>query len=271
MAVSKCKYLILLMIAALIACDEEQLTKSLKAKDVDLLVVEGVLTNENIKHRVRLTHPYKTLNGKAAPRTGALVRISDGNIIYLLTEFPVGSGDYYTPPLRAAFGLVYTLVVQYEGNEYVASDSSIPVETMPPINYEKTEKGFKLNFDKSGQSSNYIDHYVSWSHTDQCASSGLCENRLIFYDLKTADINEAFKPDKLDFNFPLNSIIVRKKFSTSVAFKNFLRSVLSETEWRGGVFDVERANASTNVSNGGLGFFAVSTVVSDTTVAVAKP
>ena len=266
-----CKYLLLLMIVALTACDEEQLSKPLKTNDSDLLVVEAVLTNENINHRVRLTHPYKTVNGKSAPASGALVRISDGNIIYLLTELPVGSGDYYTPPLRATFGLVYTLVVQYKGKEYVARDSSVPVELMPPINYEKTEKGFKLNFDKSGQSSNYIDHYVSWSHTEQCTSTMLCEGRVIFYDLKTADINEAFKPDKLDFNFPLRSIIVRRKFSTSVAYKNFLRSVLSETEWRGGVFDVERANTITNVSNGAVGFFAVSTVVADTTVIVDRP
>ena len=61
-------------------------------------------------------------------------------------------------------------------------------------------------------------------------------------------------------------MISRKKFSASPAYKAFLRGVLSETEWRGGVFDVERANAPTNLSEGAIGFFAVSTVVSDTTV-----
>ena len=47
--------------------------------------------------------------------------------------------------------------------------------------------------------------------------------------------------------------------------------MLSETEWRGAVFDVHRADVTTNLSNGAIGFFAVSTIVSDTTVIVAKP
>jgi hypothetical protein len=42
--------------------------------------------------------------------------------------------------------------------------------------------------------------------------------------------------------------------------------MLSETEWRGGVFDVQRDNVSTNLSEGAVGFFAVATVVADTTV-----
>ena len=41
--------------------------------------------------------------------------------------------------------------------------------------------------------------------------------------------------------------------------------MLSETEWRGGLFDVKRANVITNLSEGAVGFFAVSTVVTDTT------
>jgi hypothetical protein len=42
--------------------------------------------------------------------------------------------------------------------------------------------------------------------------------------------------------------------------------MLSETEWRGGVFDVQRDNVSTNINGGGAGFFAVSTVLKDTMV-----
>jgi hypothetical protein len=94
---------------------------------------------------------------------------------------------------------------------------------------------------------------------------------VVFYDLKTIDVNEIYKPAKSDFKFPLNSIVVRKKYSISPAYKIFLRSVLSETEWRGGVFDVQRADATTNLSAGAIGFFAVSTVVSDSTLIVAKP
>jgi hypothetical protein len=40
---------------------------------------------------------------------------------------------------------------------------------------------------------------------------------------------------------------------------------MMETEWRGGLFDVERGNISTNLSEGAIGYFAASTVLSDST------
>ncbi|MEQ8425482.1 MAG: hypothetical protein RIA63_12280, partial [Cyclobacteriaceae bacterium] len=71
--------------------------------------------------------------------------------------------------------------------------------------------------------------------------------------------------------FPENAVVIRKKFSVSPGYQSFLRSILSETEWRGGVFDVQRANAATNLTEGAIGYFAVSTVVTDTTIVVKKP
>jgi hypothetical protein len=84
-------------------------------------------------------------------------------------------------------------------------------------------------------------------------------------------VNEIFKPAKEDFSFPVNSVVIRKKYSVSPAYRAFLRSVLSETEWRGGLFDVDRANATTNLSAGAVGFFAVTTVLTDTMTIVEKP
>ena len=66
--------------------------------------------------------------------------------------------------------------------------------------------------------------------------------------------------------FPKGSSIIRKRYSVSEPYETFLRSLLSETEWRGGVFDIERANVNTNLSEGAIGFFAASTVVTDTTI-----
>lgn len=65
--------------------------------------------------------------------------------------------------------------------------------------------------------------------------------------------------------FLWGSTVIRRKYSVSAAYRNFLRSMLSETEWRGGIFDVDRANTATNLSAGATGFFAVTTVVADTT------
>jgi hypothetical protein len=75
-----------------------------------------------------------------------------------------------------------------------------------------------------------------------------------------------YKPDKEIFQFPKGTTVIRRKYSVSDAYRAFLRSMLSETEWRGGVFDVQRSNVTTNLSEGAVGFFAVCSVVADTTV-----
>lgn len=255
----------------LIACQEVSIDFPLPSQNLNTLVVEGVLTNERLNHRIRLSHPYNKQNGTPAPASGAIVSVTDGTSSVMLNELPTGSGEYYTPQVRAVFGRTYTLSIQYQGKIYLARDSSVPVEPLQTLDYRKVNERYTLNLYETGQDANYIDHQISWKNTLSCTTGTACDGRIVYYDLKTIDVNEIFKPAKAEFNFPVNTIVIRKKYSVSPAYKAFLRSVLSETEWRGGVFDVQRANATTNLSEGGIGFFAVSTVVSDTTIVVEKP
>jgi len=74
------------------------------------------------------------------------------------------------------------------------------------------------------------------------------------------------KPGKETVLFPEGTKILRKKYSLSDDHQKFLRTMLSETEWNWGVFDVLLGNVYTNLSDGAVGFFSVSTVVSDSTV-----
>lgn len=262
----KFRYGILLLLTILLAC-EEAIDKSVLSQSENLLAVEGVLTNENRSHSITLSFPYQSLNGQAAPASGALVQITEGTTTYTLTETPAGSGVYQTPVFRAVFDAVYTLHILHQGKEYFAQDSSVPVEPLAAIEYRKVNDQYQLVLNTTGSSANYVDHSIDWKNTTACSGSA-CEGRIVFYDLKTIDVNEIYKPAKEDFLFPVNATIIRRKYSVSPAYRTFLRSVLSETEWRGGVFDVERSNTITNLSAGAIGFFAVTTVVSDTTVVV---
>ena len=255
----------------LIACQEVPIDFPLQSQNLNTLVVEGILTNELINHRIKLSHPYTSQNGSSIPAIGAIVRVNDGTSSVFLTEMPAGSGEYYTPKVRAVFGRTYTLFIQYQGKTYSAQDSSVPVEPLQPLDYRRVGEQYTLSLYRTGQDPNFIDHQINWSDTPSCNTGTTCNGRIVFYDLKTVDVNEIFKPEKAEFNFPVSSIVVRKKYSVSQAYKTFLRSMLSETEWRGGVFDMQRANATTNLSEGAIGFFAVSTVVSDTTIVVEKP
>jgi hypothetical protein len=250
----------------IIAGCEERVDIPLSSENTGLLVVEGVITNENKNHLVTLTLPYSRQNGDVQPVSGASVFIFQDSTGYVLTEIPAGSGRYYTPPLRGLVGKVYTLFIQHNGRQYFARDTPVPVQPLQEMGYRQTENGYTLTFNDAGVDPYYIEHAISWANSGFCQTGSSCQGRVMFYDLKTIDVNEIYKPEKEIFHFPENSLVIRRKFSVSPAYKAFLRSMLSETSWRGGVFDVERANVPTNLSAGAVGFFAVCSVVSDTTL-----
>lgn len=252
---------------------EERIDMPLQTINSDLLVVEAVLTNENQNHKITLSHPHQSINGVPTPASGATIYIVEGNsVVYNAVEFPSGSGVYYTEELVAVFGKPYTLLIQYQGKNFTAQSSSVPVEPLPPFQYESAaDDYYRLIINNSGSDPNYVDYKLAWNNTSFCQAGGLCSGRIVHYDLKTIDVNELFKPDQADFVFPEGSVVIRKKYSVGSGYKNFLRSVLSETSWRGGVFDVQRANATSNLSGGAIGYFAVCSVVSDTTIITKKP
>lgn len=268
MAMRARRIILAVFVSLLITACEERIDAPLSSADTVLLVVEGMLTSENTNHRVRLSRPHKIQNENPVRVTGAFVTITDGTNIYLLTESPAESGDYFTPPFRAVVGKTYTLSVQNGPYAYTAKDSPVPVEFLPPLQYKKVNDLYSLTLHASGANPNFIRYQLFGTNSGTCPVGATCEGEMVYYDLKTIDVNEIYKPNKVDFNFPLNTVVIRTKYSVSPSYKEFLRAMLSETEWRGGVFDVQRANVPTNLSKGAIGFFAVSTVVSDTTVIV---
>lgn len=254
----------------LFACEEPSDLLRLESAS-PVLVVEAILTNENKNHLIELSHPHRLQNSDPLPATGATVAVIVDNVTYQSLEWPAGSGKYYTEAFTAVFGKLYTLYISYQGKQYYAVDGSVPVEPLPPLQYEKTSEPFfyRLTGGNGGSEPSFITYDFDWNNTTFCTTD--CAGRLVRYDLKTIEAQEIFKPDQADFVFPVDASLVRRKYSISPRFKTYLRGMLSETEWRGGYFDVDKANAATNLSEGATGFFAVTTVVTDTTKIVAIP
>ncbi len=245
---------------------EEQIEWDLDAKDSDILVVDGGITNESTNHLVRLSLSNANSNEGFRPATGAFVFITDGNGSVALTEFPANSGNYYTPVVQAVVDNQYVLFVSYRGEEYLAADTAVPVDPLAPINIFPVDSLYTI-FPQDGSNPSLTRHVMTWEHTSYCNPGDICFGKFNYYDLKTVDVNNLFSPEKDPLLFPRNTIIVRRKFSLSENYRSYLRAMLSETEWRGGQFDVEKGNVFSNVTNGGLGFFSASMVDSDTTVA----
>jgi hypothetical protein len=84
------------------------------------------------------------------------------------------------------------------------------------------------------------------------------------YTLNGVDVNKMFKPPQEQIYFPPETKIYREKESVNAWYGEFLRGVLSETDWRGGMFDVLPGNARTNMQGEAIGFFTAAEVLRDT-------
>ena len=248
---------------------QEPVDWQLDGRDTSLLVVDGGITNERTNHLVTLSRTNRDSNAPRVPASGANVIITDGQDVFQLTEFPAGSGLYFTDSVQALAGQTYVLFIQYQGTDYFAADSPVPVEPLDPLTYRPADSGlFTLNFPRGGGPS-LTRYFMSWQGSSYCAAtSDICFAKILDYNLETIDVNELFKPDKEQVNFPAFTIVVREKHSVSDLYQFYLRSMLSETEWRGGGFDVERGNVTTNLSAGAVGFFHATTIVRDTTIVI---
>ncbi len=257
-------------LAVLMTACEEQITWDLQSQEVMALVVDGMITNERKAHLVRLTLPVQQLNEPPRPVSGALVAITDGDTIYWMHEKPVGSGVYYTDStVQGVIDKVYYLYVKINEHEFLSSGSRmVPVEPLQDPDIRQVNKDpdlFKLVYHESRDPS-MMQVYLDWSYLlppEQQEKARVWEH---YYTLKSVDVNELFKPDREQVFFPAGTIIYRRKLSLSSGYQSFLRSLMMETEWKGGVFDVMPANVRTNIRGGALGFFAACSVVTDTLV-----
>jgi hypothetical protein len=261
---------ILFISIILLAGCEEQFDWPLNNKDSELIVVEAVLTNENKNHLIKLTSPYTEQNQTPKSVTGAFIAILTDTDTIVATENPPGSGLYYTDSMQAVIDKLYLLFIQYDNKPYYAYAVQPPVEPFDTILLSRpvSEDLYTINFKESGANPNYIQYNIDWQSIGNCSNIIDCQAKQIYYDLKNIDVNKQFKPDQERVYFPAGTVIIRRKYSVSNRYREYLRGMLSETAWRGGLFDAFPANAATNLSEGAVGFFAVSTVVTDTTIII---
>jgi hypothetical protein len=231
------------------------------------LVVEGLITSEYTRHAVKLSRSGKVVADHYDPVSGANVTISDDVTTYILSEHD--PGIYLTDSLKGIPGNRYTLKVTFEGRVYVASDTMVSVsafghadEIVLSPRPKEPSKGYTLNqlvvFGKAPAMLNVrIDNPTPADKFTE----------LTYYVFPGID------PDNVFLNFAEASLIytegtqfTQTKFSLSPPHYRFLRALLLETEYHGGVFGSVRSNVPTNVSNGGLGFFGASETIHRTGV-----
>ena len=249
----------------------EKIDWDLKYQEESLIVVEGKITNEMKSHKVKLTRPVYEMNETPEPVSGAVVGIYDGRLIHSLREDDSIPGVYLTAPdfagvvnkgyqLRISYGDLRTTAITF-------MRAVTPFQHMRPYRVQANPPLFEVYISDSDKPA-IVRMELDWSHVKGYDTLPSQDNHALIYHytLGSVDVNRMFPPDRERVRFPPGTIVFREKESVSGAYEEFLRGILSETDWRGGVFDVLPGNARTNLSEGAIGYFTAATVIRDTVV-----
>lgn len=261
------KAVFLLLIALSFSC-EEKVNWDLQGGDLPPLVVEAWLTNELKRQEVILSKPVTALNDVPEMVSGAIVTLNDGESTYTFVEEEEGSGIYLSDTLQAVIDKEYLLTIEYDSMVYTAEaymDPVSPFQDLPFIESNDNPGYYYLEEVLSNQPA-MEELYLDWSAVlgEEVNEDNTAE--LIFYVLDASDVNELFPPESEVVEFPSGTTILRKKYSLNDDQQDFVRSVLMETIWRGGVFDVQKDNVATNISGDAIGYFGISSVITQTVI-----
>ncbi len=268
---------LLLLPTVLLSC-EEKIDWPLDTNEPKVIVVEGVITNERKAHEVILSRPMTDPNDTPQPVSGALVAIwetgqADYQRAYRLRE--VQPGRYLTDStVRAVFGRLYKLFILYQGRDYYGESYMVPVGQLDPLSYHQIpgrELWYELDLSESDRPS-MMEITLDWGHLIGFRHLPEEETRarIVYYTVKSVDVNKIFRPAKERVPFPVGTRIYRKQYSMNESQEEFVRTLMAETEWRGGLFDVQPGNVRTNLSEGAAGYFSVSQVVADSGVILPR-
>ncbi|MDD5570309.1 MAG: DUF4249 family protein [Bacteroidales bacterium] len=261
-------YIIVLLF--LFGC-EKKTEWQLKEKHEDLVVVDGIITDEQKSHEIKITHSVTELNEVPQPVIGANVVISNEDSVWNLTEQPANSGIYKTgTSFSAKTGKNYTLLIDYTGKTYTAKTYMVSGENFVPLVYAKNDDGKFYHIVRvcNPYAPNHPAMWelsLDWSNLPAYIDSlpEKCKAKFMYYSLPTIDVSEVLPPEIEKVSFPAGTKIVERRYSLTPEHVEFLRALLSETTWSGGLFDSAHSNVPTNLSEGAAGFFgacAVTTV-----------
>jgi hypothetical protein len=262
----KVLYIILLLSIAS-ACQKET-SWPIADSNLNRVVVDGILTDENKVQSVKVCYSVNQLNEPAQPVSGANVIISDEDSSWSLKEDPVTPGSYRTATaFPALLGKNYTLHIFTGDNLYTAKATMVPGSEFRELQYVKNDDNDLYHLDWVAEAFNteqpaMWEILIDWSKVTgyEQIDSALCTARLKYYTLPTLDVSEIFAPEMERISFPAGTKITEKRYSLTEEHARFLRALLLETNWQGGLFGSAPANGLTNLSDGASGFFGVCAV-----------
>ncbi len=246
----------------LLGCEETQ-DWSADGNGGTQLVVESLLTNEKKRHEVKLSETFTDINQSVPPVNDAFVALNDGDTTVFLARDPDRPGIYLTDTMRALAFKIYTLFILHDGKEYFSAAIAAYGTPLDPLVLDTLgDDQYEYLYQESNTPS-MTEVIIDWEELNDANQIESKELKAYYYTLDVIDINMIFAPEKERLIFPKGAQISRRKFSLTENHQAFLRSLLSEVDWRGSPFDVAPGNVTTNISGGAVGYFSVSMVRSE--------
>lgn len=259
--------LIIGILSVLTGCVKET-TWTLKDDLPSLIIVDAIITDEVKTHTIHLTRPVSALNALPDPVSGAGVLISNEDSVWQLIENLSSPGTYNTPAaFYARLNKTYTLLISVDGKIYTAKASMTPGSTFGELVYTRKEDedlyyvDWVANAFSTGPAAMW-ELLIDWSRVPGYTQldSASTHARMLFYTLPTLDVSEVFAPMMQSVYFPAGTIITERRYSLAPQHADFIRGMLLETNWTGGLFPVAAANVATNMSEGAYGYFGACAV-----------
>ncbi len=260
----------------LISCQEE-VSINLKNSGDQRIAVDGRITNELKRHKIRLTRIRGYLDNQEVPPlldAKAYILEKNSGKTYDLSLADSVNGIYLTPTFSGTIGETYSLIVNCDLGTYEATTSMDSVTKMDSIKYEyEYNKEFKFGYYKIFMSAldpptkNFYRFYIylndtlinykitDASYTDDELFNGKYMANIEIYDMR----QEWVKHHSYNLKVAMLSI-------SNFEFDN-INDYMNEIYGNGSIFNGPSANIPSNLKNtsgglDGLGFFAASAVSS---------
>lgn len=240
----------------------------LQSGDNGQLVVEGILTNQQKIQEVRLSQSFDDLDSPVVPVENALVRISSGSETFTFRKSILEPGLYLSnQSFSADKDRIYTLSIFWKDEIYEATGKLSFVAPLDRISFDRSEGPDSLTIRQVAPVYHPLEQamyeiFIEWPGTLLTSHA-----RLFYYTFSTIDGNEIFRPATEEVYFPRGSRLIINKYGLDAEFADYLRTLVMETQWQGGLFDEASSSLESNISNGALGYFSVCAVISDTLIA----
>lgn len=254
--------------------------------DIDLgttytrFVVDGTITTDTMKHKVKLSKSIDYYSQTDVPAVSdAVVTLSDGSTTITLAENDTVPGMYETPEDYSGVpGKTYTLNIELAEaingqTSYSASSYLNAVAPIDSINVEYKEewKAWELQiyaWDPVSVNFYMFDVYKNgvWI-TDTIDEVGISDDKYFNGNFTYGAAVYYFIEENPDEVVNPGDSIVLRMAGITEEYYHFVYDVMMETfEFRNPLFSGPPANISTNISNGGMGFFTAYAVSYATTV-----